>query len=134
MTLLAQSSPSCVIRTLTVPDCRADTALSVTALLIAAAAFSTPRVPPDEPPTTKTATVAAAARATPAAEKPTRVRPGRTCRTRGSSAALAVAIRKRTSAVAASTVSAKFVLLRGLALRRASKLSDVFMNLLQVRA
>src|SRR5438552_5204729 len=72
MTLLAQSSPSCVIRTLTVPDCRADTALSVTALLIATAALSTPRLPPDEPPTTKTANVATAARATAAAEKPAR--------------------------------------------------------------
>src|SRR5262245_33806090 len=126
----AQSCPSWMIRTSTVPDCSADAAVRVAALLIAAAASSTTGVTPDESTVMNTAT-AAAARAAPAAERPRIRRRGRTRRTRGSSVGPEAAIRSRTSAPTASIVSASPGCARGLALCRASILSGMFRSLLR---
>src|SRR6266508_939508 len=130
--LCTQSRPSWVICTVAVPECSAEAAVRIAAFLTAAAAFSTLGVTPDEPTVSKTATATAAARATPAVT-PTRRRRGRRWRSRGSPVDSAVAIRKRTAAAAASTASLKLALLRGLALRKASRLCDVLMILLPVR-
>src|SRR5262249_30269125 len=98
--------------------------------LIAAAAFSTPGVTPEDS-TVRNAATAAAARARPAAERPRIRRRGRTRRTPGSSRAPAAAIRRRTSAPAASIASAYPASARGLALCRPSMLSGMFRSLLR---
>src|SRR5262245_18469259 len=117
--------------TVAVPDSWADAAVTVAAFAIAAAALSTPDVTLDET-TMRTVAPAATIAAGPTAVTRTRRRRGRRRSPSGPLLAATVAIRERTSTMAASTAAAKPVVVRGLALRRASKLSDMLMILLRV--
>src|SRR5262245_61221436 len=116
----AQGRPSWLIRTVATPERSAEAAVRLAAFSNAADALGTP----DEPTVEYATTAATATAAAATAETPSRRRRER----RGASTSPAPASSCCTRPAAVSTESAKPALLRGLALRRAWKLSGVLMD------